>query len=103
MAKNYAKKHHAYFMPVGFDYPPFTDRLVDLARSLPVTPKEVWVSGGSGVTSRFLAKAWPPAVINTVDLKMMFGADMGIPHVFYVPEKPTDKANMPPPYPSAPY
>ena len=103
MAKNYAKKHHAHFMPVGFDYPPFTDRLVNLARSLDVNPNEVWVSGGSGTTSRCLVKAWPSAIINTVNLGMMPNADMGTKHVFHVPEKPVDKAEVLPPYPSAIY
>jgi hypothetical protein len=102
-AKDYAKAHGAYFMPVGFDYPPFTDRLVDLARSLDVQPKEVWVSGGSGTTSRCLVKAWPEAAIHTVHLGMMPHADMGTKNVYHVPERPTDNAELPPPYPSAIY
>jgi hypothetical protein len=103
MAKDYAQKHHAHFMPVGFDYPPFTDRLVNLARSLDVNPNEVWVSGGSGTTSRCLVEAWPKAIINTVNLGMMPNANMGTKHVFHVPEKPIDKAEVLPPYPSAIY
>ncbi|MCR4311587.1 MAG: hypothetical protein NUV54_03430 [Candidatus Taylorbacteria bacterium] len=103
MAKNYAQERRAHFMPVGFDYHPFTDRLVNLARSLDVRPKEVWVSGGSGTTSRCLVKAWPLATINTVNLGMMPSADMGTEHIFHVPENPTEKAEVPPPYPSAIY
>ncbi|MSU60651.1 MAG: hypothetical protein EXS52_01900 [Candidatus Staskawiczbacteria bacterium] len=103
MAQHYAREHNAHFMPVGFDYPPFTDRLVSLARSLDVNPKEAWVSGGSGTTSRCLAKAWPNAKICTVNLGMMPNVDMGTPHVFHVPEKPEMEAELPPPYPSAKY
>ena len=103
VAREYAREHRAHFMPVGFDYPPFTDRLVKLAQSLHLNPKEVWVSGGSGTTSRCLVSAFPNATINTVHLGMMPNADMGTPHVFPVPEKPTDRAEVPPPYPSAMY
>jgi hypothetical protein len=100
-AKKYAKEHGAYYLPVGFDYPPFTDRMISLARSLPVSPKEVWVSGGSGTTSRCLVKAWPQAKIHAVHLGMQPNADMGTPYVYHVPEHPTDIAYNPPPFPSA--
>lgn len=103
IAKEHAFKNKAYFLPVGFDYPPFTDKLLALARSLDIRPKEVWVSGGSGTTSRCLVKAWPQAKICTVNLGMMPNADMGTENVFYVPEKPTDTATLLPPYPSALY
>jgi hypothetical protein len=103
LAKEYAEAHGAYFMPVGFDYQPFTDLLVNLARSLDVNPTEVWVSGGSGTTSRCLVKAWPQAQIHTVHLGMMPNADMGTKNVYHVPERPTDQATALPPYPSALY
>lgn len=102
-AKRYAEENGCHYMPVGFDYPPFTDRYIALAKSLAIQPAEVWVSGGSGVTSRCLVKMWPEAIIKTVNLGMMPGADFGTPYVFDVPEKPFDTAELPPPYPSAPF
>jgi len=103
IAREYAKKNNAHFLPVGFNFPTFNSCLIKLAQSLPIDPKEVWVSGGSGTTSRCLVKAWPKAKIYTVDLGMMPNADMGTKHVYYVPEAPTDKALFPPLYPSAIY
>ncbi len=103
VAHNYAKENNAYFMPIGFSFPVFNNCLIKLAKSLPILPREVWVSGGSGTTSRCLTRAWPQAIIHTVDLGMMLNADMGTEYVYKVSENPTDKATLLPPYPSAIY
>ncbi|MSU55715.1 MAG: hypothetical protein EXS51_00180 [Candidatus Taylorbacteria bacterium] len=102
IAREYAKKNGAYFIPIGFDYPSFTRHLIALAKSLPISPKEVWVAGGSGTTSRCLTKAWPNAKINTVNLGMMPDAKMA-GTIYKVPEKPFNRAELPPPYPSSPW
>jgi len=103
LAKQYANEHGAHYLPIGFNCDPCNKRMIALAQSLPVDPKEVWVSGGSGTTSRCLVKAWPKAVINTVNLGMMPNADMGTNNVYFSGEDPETEAVLPPPYPSARY
>jgi hypothetical protein len=101
-AKKYATEHQAHFMPIGFNFPEFSEGLVKLAQSLQILPKEVWVLGGSGTLSRSLQKAWPLAQVNTVSLGFPQG-DMGRSKVFNVLEKTEEVANLPPPYPSSLY
>ena len=103
-AKQYAERSGAHLLPVGFNYHPFTERLISLARSLDVDPEEVWVSGGSGTTSRCLIEAWPKAKINTVNLGVRPNADMGTPYkIWTVSEKLNEESSDTPPYPSARY
>ncbi len=102
LAEHYAEMRSAYYMPIGFECKMFVEHLVEMARNLPVRPEEVWVAGGSGTTSRCLAMAWPEARINTVNLGMMPNALM-MGTVYQAPEKPTDRGEFPPPYPSSPW
>ncbi len=101
-ARKYAKSHGAHFMPAGFDYAPFTECFIAIAQALPIQPEEVWVAAGSGTTSRCLARAWPTAFVNTVNLGMIRTPKMA-GKVFRVPERPREKAELPPPYPSESY
>jgi hypothetical protein len=102
-AKEYAQKNNACYLPIGFDYSPFTDRFVVLAKSLELMPEEVWVAAGSGMTARCLRKVWPKAIINTVNLGMMPDIETGSDNNFFVPEEPEIEAQLPPPYASAKY
>lgn len=103
MAQQYAVKNHAHFMPVGFNFPEFAEGLVELAKSLKLEPKEVWVLGGSGLLSRSLTKAWPQAKINVVSLGFPQAKFSESSKVYMTPEKPEDVAEMLPPYPSSKY
>lgn len=105
-AREYAKKTGGYMLPVGFDYPAFTDKYVALMQSLNIHPKEVWVSGGSGVSAKCLTKAFPDAQINVINLNVRDNAKLGSPYkVWNIPEvlgAPADNQNLPP-YPAAVY
>lgn len=102
-AQQYAAQNNAKFLPIGFDYPEFSNGLVRLAQSLQIEPPhEVWTLGGSGTLSRTLQKAWPKTQVNTVSLGFPQG-NMGNSRVFTVAERTEEVAQVPPPYPSAPY
>lgn len=103
IAKKYADEKNAYLIPLGFDFPAFNSSLIRLARSFNVYPREVWVAGGSGTTSRCLAQVWPEAFLHTVNLGMMPCADMGTENEYFVPEEPSQMAELSPPYPSSLY
>lgn len=103
IAKEYAKHHKARYLPVGFNEPAFTKRLTQLAQSLGVYPKEVWVSAGSGATARCLRVAWPQAKFCVVNLGMMPTLTVDADELYVVPEEPDKEAELPPPYPSAKY
>jgi hypothetical protein len=102
-AKDYTSKNDARYLPVGFDEPLFTKRLIFLAQSLDINPHEVWTSAGSGTTARCLRLAWPEAKINIVNLGMMPSLKVDADNVYSVPEEPEQEAELPPPYPSAIY
>ncbi|MES2409693.1 MAG: hypothetical protein V4509_05350 [Patescibacteria group bacterium] len=93
-----------HYLPVGFDCEPFRRIYVKQMRELEVDPEEIWTTGGSGVTARCLAEAWPKARINVVNLGVRLNADMGNPYkVWNIPEKLCEEALDPPPWPSARY
>lgn len=100
-AQAHAEAHRACMYPIGFNMPSFSAGLVSLAKSLPISPQEVWVLGGSGTLARALDIAWPGAVVQTVNLGMPHGS-FGDTNVWHAPELPDEQARFPPPYPSAP-
>jgi hypothetical protein len=78
---------------------------IKVARSLPLSPKEVWTVGSSGTLNRSLQLAWPDAEIHVVSVgHTMKEREIGraIYHrselKFDKPVKPEDA----PPFPSAP-
>lgn len=100
-AETYATEKGARLMTLGFAMNEFSAELVRIARSLPVTPTEVWTVGGSGTLARAFQQAWPDAKINAVTLGMKNGK-MGNATVWHAPEKFEEKAKFPPPYPASP-
>ncbi len=61
-AHDYADRHaDARCLKLGFDTPDYIEKLAEIARALPVKPKEVWCATGTGTISRALQKAWPEA------------------------------------------
>ncbi len=99
-AREYAGKTGGYLLPVGFDYPAFTDRYIKLMQSLDIYPEEVWVSGGSGVSARCMIKAFPNAQINVINLNVRSNAQLGSPYkVWNIPEplsSPAQAGKLPP-------
>lgn len=103
-AKIYAEKNSAYYLPVGFDYNLFIDKYIGQIHELKISPSELWVSGGSGVSARCLIKAYPNAKINVVNLNVRKNSELGTAHkIWNIPEKLSEPAINPPSYPSAKY
>lgn len=97
-AREYCQQTGACLLPFGLDDPRFILALADVARALPVTPKEVWSIVGSGVLSRALQLAWPDATFYGV--RVGAKPDAGHAIVYTAPEKYEQGAQEPAPFPS---
>ena len=97
-ARVYAQAAGACLLPFGLDDPAFIEALASLARSLPLTPPEVWTVAGSGVLSRALQIAWPEARFFAVQVGAVPNA--GKAELFVAPERFEQDARQPPPFPS---
>lgn len=97
-ARAYAAEADAELLPFGLDTEPFTAGLAAVARSLPVTPAEVWCVAGSGALTRALQRAWPNAAHHAV----IVGAvrDSGTARRWDAPESFERDAKEPPPFAS---
>lgn len=97
-ARAYAETVGAALLPFGFDTPAFLAGLADVARTLPMTPSEVWTVAGSGTLSRALQQAWPGAAFHAVQVGREPQA--GAARVYTAPEAFEDDARERPPFPS---
>jgi hypothetical protein len=97
-ARAYAEQTGAGLLPFGFDTPPFIAALADLARSLALSPSEVWAVAGSGTLSRALQQAWPDAAHHAVRIGAVPKA--GRAQLYQAPEPFERDAQIPPPFPS---
>lgn len=97
-ARDYAEATGATLLPFGFDTPAFIKGLADVARSLAISPSEVWCVAGSGTLCRALAQAWPTAAMNAVQVGA--APDVGHAALYVAPERFEQRANRPPPFPS---
>lgn len=97
-AREYCQLTGAKLLPFGLDTPEIVDALADIARGLPVRPKEVWSVAGSGTLTRALQRAWPRAEVYAVRV----GAEphAGRAKLFVAKERFEDDAMEPPPFPS---
>jgi hypothetical protein len=97
-AKRYAQEHGAALLPFGFDTGSFRNGLADVARSLPLKPREVWSVAGSGTLCRALQQAWPHASVNAV----LIGAEAetSTAERYRAPERFEQDARYPPPFAS---
>lgn len=100
-ARAYCEMTGARFVELGLLLPGMEQALTQLARSLPIQPREVWVTAGSGTLTRACATAWPHADIHAVQVGMQ-------PHLpprarlHLAPEQFHEPARGPlPPFPSA--
>jgi len=98
-AKAYCRASGAQLVPFGVESPAVFDALVALARSLPVTPSEVWSVAGSGLLSRALQVAWPNTPVNVVVVSTS-SAETGRARRFMAPETFGVDAKVVPPFPS---
>lgn len=106
-AKDYVAEapNERALLPIGLEHPTSIACLIRVARSLSITPKEVWSVGSSGTLTRALQLAWPDAEVHVVSVgHTMKEREIGraiyhkSPYKF---DKPVKKEDAPP-YPSAP-
>lgn len=97
-ARRYCEMSGAELLPFGFDFPAFRAALADIARSLPVTPSEVWTVAGSGTLSRALQMVWPDARFFMVRVGMQ--PETGRAELLTAPETFEQDAKIKPPFAS---
>lgn len=97
-ARAYCQVTGAALLPFGLDAPGFLAALGDVARALPVIPREVWTVAGSGVLTRALQQAWPRAAFHAV--RIGAAPHVGRATVHVAPERFEQDARLPPPFPS---
>ena len=105
-AKDYAaESSDRMVLPLGLEHPSVLGSIIKVARSLPITPDEVWTVGSSGTLNRGLQFAWPHATIHVVSVgHTMNEREIGraIYHRSeYKFDQPVKEEEMPP-FPSAP-
>lgn len=93
------------FVALGLDDPAFIQDLADgiKAAAGDIQPQRIWVAGGSAVLTRALAKVFPNAFFNIVQVGRELWPDLlvGINHKVYISTQPfPEPAQMLPPYPS---
>ena len=95
--ENWAKENKAFYLPIGFNCELFRNELINIAKETISSPKEVWVTVGSGTTISCLREAWSSAKIKGVNLGFLNHDNVE----FTVHEKADEIAEEFPPYPSA--
>lgn len=103
-AKAYCQASGARLMPFGADMPEAIDAVSKAATALAIKPDEVWCAGGSGVLARGLARAWPDARRNVVQVGRELCSDdvAGAKiHIAKLPFAKASKASVP--FPSDPH
>lgn len=97
-ARDYAAQRSAMLLPFGFDTDEFRDGLASIARSLSISPREIWSVAGSGTLNRALQQAWPQA--RSFAVKVGRPPDVGRATQFDAPEPFERDAKIRPPFPS---
>jgi hypothetical protein len=97
-ARAYCAVSGATLLPFGLDTPEFARGLCDLARTLPIVPREVWTVAGSGALTRALQAAWPKAAF--VAIRVGAACEVGRARLLQAPEAFDRPAQHPPPFPS---
>lgn len=97
-ARAYCNEAGATLLPFGLDVPEFITSLAEIAKALPIAPREVWTVAGSGVLSRTLQLAWADADFYAVQVGKE--PNVGRAHKLQAPEKFEVNARTFPPFPS---
>lgn len=104
-AKAYAaKRKDRFLLPFGMDSDLAVNDIAEAARSMQLSPDEVWCAAGSGTLARGLAQAWPDAKMFVVQVgRELSRKDVGGAKI-YVYDRGYDKhARTTPPFPSDPH
>lgn len=98
--RDFCSGEGAFEVPFGAACNDYVDRLVDAARSLDVSPPEVWAVAGSGTLTRALQSAWPDARHHAV--RVGGSCDVGSARLWHAPEQFSQPCRGPlPPFPSS--
>lgn len=97
-----SQSHNRHLLPLGLKIPEIRKALADVARAVPMKPKEVWCIGATGTLACSLQDAWPDAQHNVVRICKEESADFGRAKIYDAQEQFSQKAKLPPPYPSVP-
>jgi hypothetical protein len=100
-ARAFADQAPALLLPFGLAMPEILHGLTAVARSLELSPREVWCAAGSGLLTRALQAAWPKAQHHAV--RVGRAPDVGRARLWEAPERFAQPARRPPPFPSAPH
>ncbi len=96
-AQDYAQAHpQSVLLPLGFAMPEYEQELANVARSLPVTPDQVWVASGTGTLTRAFQQAWPQAEHHAVVVKDKGSTGNAIRHMLTA-----EFQQVSPPFPSS--
>ena len=102
IAKEWAEKNGAFFIPLGLKHELVTAGIIATALKMP-EPEEVWTVVSTAVLTRALQIAWPTAVFHGVAVaRNMKAGELGRAQVISAPE-PFTKSIKPeeePPFPS---
>lgn len=88
----------SYLLPPGFDHPGFSDAITTRAQTMQA-PERAWVPVVSGTLLRALEEAWPETEFHGVCAARRHGYE-GPATLHMAPEKFSQPAQNPPPYPS---
>jgi len=91
----------ARLAPFGFDLAWSTGAIAEAALTTGEPPEEVWCAGGSGTLARGLAKAWPRARLNVVQVGRDLTVASATMHKYRLPFGAVARAK--PPFPSDPH
>ncbi len=100
-AREHAAQTGAELLPFGLDVEICIQAIASAARSLELTPAEVWTVAGSGVLTRALQRAWPGARFVAVIVGGR-SCDIGRADRLEYPAPFEAKAGVQPPFPSVP-
>jgi len=87
-------------IPIGVDHPTIIASIIRVARSMDVSPDEVWSVGSSGTLTRGLQLAWPGASFHCV--RVGHSGEYGKAKIYKSKYAFNKATKVLPPFPSAP-
>jgi len=103
-AREYCEATGTFLAPFGVNLPAAIDRIAEAALMTGFTPDEVWCASGSGVLARGLARAWPNARRNVVEVGRALSSEDVEGATIHKAGMPFSKAlRRKPPFPSCPH
>lgn len=103
-ARAYCERFGVTLAPFGVDMPEARQVISAAARSLALSPDEVWCASGSGVLMRSLALAWPDAARHAVQVgRALSASDVAGARIHIAPEAFSKATKARTPFPSDPH